>query len=140
MPCGHHVWLAQLGYQVVHRDLVPLHVDQLREAAGDDLAASRRRWATPRQPDLESGSADAVLLLPLFTWTAGRTGLQALAEARRVLRPPRWCWKPPAPGKCVPGLPGIGLTCAPRPAAAGRGPAWPGPAVPAGLDDLPGTS
>jgi hypothetical protein len=32
-PGRYSLWLAQLGYQVLHRDLIPLHVTQLREAA-----------------------------------------------------------------------------------------------------------
>ena len=29
-PGRYSVWLATLGYRVLHRDVVPLHVDQLR--------------------------------------------------------------------------------------------------------------
>lgn len=32
-PGRHAVWLAGLGYDVIHRDVVPLHVEQAREAA-----------------------------------------------------------------------------------------------------------
>jgi len=32
-PGRYALWLARLGYHVVHRDVVPLHVDQVRTAA-----------------------------------------------------------------------------------------------------------
>src|SRR5215467_16299254 len=32
-PGRYALWLAQLGYQVLHRDLMPLHVEQLQLAA-----------------------------------------------------------------------------------------------------------
>ncbi len=86
-PGRYALWLARLGYQVVHRDLVPLHVDQLREAAGDDPRV-QAAVGDARQLDLGSGSADAVLLLgPLYHLDRREDRLQALAEARRVVRP-----------------------------------------------------
>jgi SAM-dependent methyltransferase len=86
-PGRYALWLAGLGYQVRHRDLMPLHVSQLREAAGDD-ARVQSAVADARDLDLPSRSADAVLLLgPLYHLGQRRDRLQALAEARRVVRP-----------------------------------------------------
>jgi SAM-dependent methyltransferase len=86
-PGRYALWLSELGYQVVHRDLMPSHVEQLRQAA-----AGHPRIHTAvgdaRALDLASGSADAVLLLgPLYHLERRRDRLRALAEARRVVRP-----------------------------------------------------
>ena len=85
-PGRYALWLAQLGYEVIHRDLMPLHVKQLRQAA-----RGNRRIQTAvgdaRQLDLASGSADAVLLLgPLYHLDRRADRLQVLAETRRVVR------------------------------------------------------
>jgi SAM-dependent methyltransferase len=86
-PGRYTSWLAGLGYRVLHRDLVPLHVEQLRqEAAGDPLIHSA--VADARQLDLADDSADAMLLLgPLYHLDRRRDRLRSLAEARRVVRP-----------------------------------------------------
>ena len=67
-PGRFSLWLAALGYRVLHRDVVPLHVDQLRrQAAGnpridsavaepatpDSIQAARR--GTPARPALSPG-------------------------------------------------------------------------------------
>ena len=72
-------WLAGLGYRVLHRDLMPLHVEQLRaEAAGNPQIDSA--VADARDPGLEPGSADAVLLLgPLYHLERRADRLGALA-------------------------------------------------------------
>ncbi|HWG14466.1 MAG TPA: class I SAM-dependent methyltransferase [Streptosporangiaceae bacterium] len=77
-------WLADLGYQVIHRDLMPLHVAQLRRArASIDSAV-----ADARDLDLADKSADAVLLLgPLYHLDQRRDRLRTLAEAQRIARP-----------------------------------------------------
>jgi SAM-dependent methyltransferase len=77
-------WLADLGYQVVHRDLMPLHVNQLQQArASVDSAV-----ADARDLDLAGRSVDAVLLLgPLYHLDQRRDRLRALAEAQRIARP-----------------------------------------------------
>src|SRR5215467_1668206 len=59
-PGRYALWLAQLGYQVLHRDLMPLHVEQLQQAAGADPRI-QTAVADARQLDLASGSADVVL-------------------------------------------------------------------------------
>lgn len=35
-PGQYALWLADLGYKVIHRDLIPLHVEQLSQARGAD--------------------------------------------------------------------------------------------------------
>jgi SAM-dependent methyltransferase len=86
-PGRYTLWLASLGYQVRHRDLMPLHVRQLREAAGDDPRI-QSAVADARELDLPSHSADAALLLgPLYHLSERRDRVRALTEARRVVRP-----------------------------------------------------
>ena len=41
-PGRYALWLAELGYQVVHRDLMPVHVEQLSRAASSARRASSR--------------------------------------------------------------------------------------------------
>jgi ubiquinone/menaquinone biosynthesis C-methylase UbiE len=81
--------LARLGYQVHLVDPVALHVEQALEKAGSDPAAAftaaRGDARNLSEPD---ESQDAVLLFgPLYHLTEAAERLQALAEARRVLRP-----------------------------------------------------
>jgi SAM-dependent methyltransferase len=86
-PGRYSLWLASLGYQVVHRDLMPLHVRQLRQAAGGDPRI-QSAVADARQLDLADRSAGAVLLLgPLYHLDQRRDRVQALTEAHRVVRP-----------------------------------------------------
>jgi SAM-dependent methyltransferase len=86
-PGRYALWLERLGYRVLHRDLMPLHVKQLLRAAhGSQRIQSAVGDA--RQLDLASASADAVLLLgPLYHLEHRRDRLRALAEALRVVRP-----------------------------------------------------
>lgn len=86
-PGAYALWLAGLGYQVVHRDAMPLHVRQLAEAAG--LAAGiDSRVGDARRLDLGDASVDAVLLLgPLYHLEHEAERLLALREAGRVVRP-----------------------------------------------------
>ena len=86
-PGRYTLWLAQLGYRVLHRDLMPLHVEQLREAAGGD-ANIDTAVGDARRLDLPAESVDAALLLgPLYHLERRKDRLQALAEIRRVVRP-----------------------------------------------------
>jgi SAM-dependent methyltransferase len=72
-------WLADAGYAVHHRDLVPLHVDH------PDIDSA---LADARALDLPDSCADAVLLLgPLYHLEVRGERLAALREAARVLRP-----------------------------------------------------
>jgi SAM-dependent methyltransferase len=86
-PGRYALWLASLGYQVEHRDLMPLHVSQLQtDAAG--MPQIRAAIGDARELDLPDASADAVLLLGPLYHLASRTGrAAALREAARILRP-----------------------------------------------------
>jgi SAM-dependent methyltransferase len=85
-PGRYTVWLAGQGYAVHHRDLVPLHVEQLRRAGV--VGSVDTAVADARSLDLPDDSVDAVLLLgPLYHLAARQDRVQALAEARRVGRP-----------------------------------------------------
>ena len=85
-PGRYSLWLAGLGYRVLHRDLVPLHVQQLRAAVegGSDIHTA---VADARSLDLADESVDAVLLLgPLYHLTQPADRVQALREAHRIVR------------------------------------------------------
>jgi SAM-dependent methyltransferase len=85
-PGRYALWLASLGYQVVHRDVVPLHVEQLTAVGAG--AAIDSQVADARRLDLADGSVDAVLLLgPLYHLEGEADRLQALREAGRIVRP-----------------------------------------------------
>jgi SAM-dependent methyltransferase len=85
-PGRYAVWLAGRGHRVEHRDLVALHVDQLRAAAG--LPQVRTAVGDARALDLGDASVDAVLLLgPLYHLRRRQDRVRALIEARRVVRP-----------------------------------------------------
>lgn len=80
-------WLSEQGHEVHLVDLVPRHVEQAsRGRDGRKLASARVGDARALdQPDV---SCDAVLLLgPLYHLHEQAERLQALREARRVLRP-----------------------------------------------------
>jgi ubiquinone/menaquinone biosynthesis C-methylase UbiE len=81
--------LAKQGYEVHLIDPVELHLEQARsyaEASGVALASITQGDA--RQLDFPASSADAVLLLgPLYHLVERSDRLQALVEARRILRP-----------------------------------------------------
>ena len=86
-PGRYALWLAGLGYRVRHRDVVPLHVRQVSEAAGPG-GAIESRLADARSLDLADASVDAVLLLgPLYHLERAGDRVQALREAGRVVRP-----------------------------------------------------
>jgi SAM-dependent methyltransferase len=87
-PGRYALWLAGLGYRVLHRDLVPLHIGQLREVAAASGADLDTATGDARSLDLADGSVDAVLLLgPLYHLTRQEDRVQALREARRIARP-----------------------------------------------------
>lgn len=80
-------WLAGLGYAVEHRDLMPLHVEQLL-ASLDGGASVRTGVRDARDLDLGDASADAVLLLgPVYHLKRRADRLRAMREAGRVVRP-----------------------------------------------------
>ena len=86
-PGRYALWLASLGYQVEHRDLMPLHVEQLTaDAAG--MAGIRTAVGDARDLDLPDASVDAVLLLgPLYHLTDRAERVRALRECARIVRP-----------------------------------------------------
>ena len=78
-------WLVDAGYRVIHRDLVPLHVGQVRARHGSRVDSA---VGDARSLDLGDASVDVVLLLgPLYHLEARVDRLGALREASRVLRP-----------------------------------------------------
>jgi SAM-dependent methyltransferase len=86
-PGRYALWLAGLGYQVEHRDLMPLHVSQLTAAAAG-RPGIRTAVADARELDLPDQSVDAVLFLgPLYHLTEQPERVRALREAARVVRP-----------------------------------------------------
>jgi SAM-dependent methyltransferase len=86
-PGRYALWLASLGYQVEHRDLMPLHVEQFTaDAAG--VAGIRTALGDARDVDLADASVDAVLLLgPLYHLTDRAERVRALRECARIVRP-----------------------------------------------------
>jgi SAM-dependent methyltransferase len=90
-PGRYALWLARLGYRVVHRDLVPQHVEQLVAAAEAEPgvgSAIESAAGDARSLDLADASVDAVLMLgPLYHLTRRADRVQALREACRVVRP-----------------------------------------------------
>jgi SAM-dependent methyltransferase len=85
-PGRYALWLAGLGYRVVHRDVVPLHVEQVRSAAGTGGAVGSA-LGDARSLDLPDESVAAVLLLgPLYHLPKRTDRVQALREARRIVQ------------------------------------------------------
>jgi SAM-dependent methyltransferase len=86
-PGRYALWLAGLGYRVVHRDLVPLHVEQVTSASAAGSVSVESAIGDARDLDLGDASVDAVLLLgPLYHLDRDdRVG--ALREAGRIVRP-----------------------------------------------------
>ncbi len=88
-PGRYALWLASRGYRVEHRDLMPLHVEQLTaEAAEAGVTGIRTAVGDARDLDLSSSSADAVLLLgPLYHLIDEAERVRALRECARIVRP-----------------------------------------------------
>jgi SAM-dependent methyltransferase len=85
-PGRYALELANRGYDVVHRDLVPLHVAQLR--ATDPSGRIDSAVGDARSLELADDSVDAVLLLgPLYHLEERNDRVRAFAEAGRVARP-----------------------------------------------------
>lgn len=87
-PGRYTLELAALGYTVVHRDLVPLHVEQLRTRSGALAERVDTAVGDARDLDLDDDSVDAVLLLgPLYHLVEHDQRVLALREVMRVARP-----------------------------------------------------
>jgi SAM-dependent methyltransferase len=87
-PGRYSIWLAALGYEVVHRDIVPMHVDQVRTAAAAAGVAVEAAVGDACGLDLGDETVDAVLLFgPLYHLPRRAARVQALREARRIVRP-----------------------------------------------------
>jgi SAM-dependent methyltransferase len=85
-PGRYALWLAERGHRVEHRDLMPLHVEQLRAVA--DPSRINAAIGDARDLDLGDAAVDAVLLLgPLYHLRRREERLRALREAWRVVRP-----------------------------------------------------
>jgi SAM-dependent methyltransferase len=83
-PGRYALWLAEQGYLVQHRDLMELHVEQLRLTGGPSI---RTAVGDARDVDLPDSSVDAVLLLgPLYHLPERDDRIQTLKEARRIVR------------------------------------------------------
>jgi SAM-dependent methyltransferase len=82
---GHYaLWLAEMGYTVQHRDLIDLHVEQLRAFGHSSIQTAA---GDARDLDLPDSSVDAVLLLgPLYHLPEREDRIRALEEARRIVR------------------------------------------------------
>ena len=77
--------LVDSGYDVIHRDLVAHHVEQVRQRHDSRVDSA---IGDARALDLADDSVDAVLLLgPLYHLEDRYDRLEALSEARRVVRP-----------------------------------------------------
>ena len=86
-PGRYALWLASLGYQVEHRDLVPLHVEQLTAEAAE-VPGIHTAVGDAQDLDLPDASVDAVLLLgPLYHLTDRAERVRALRECARIVRP-----------------------------------------------------
>jgi SAM-dependent methyltransferase len=87
-PGAYSLWLAERGYEVVARDLVPLHVEQLRRAATRSGLAVEAEVGDARWLDLSDQVFDAVLLFgPLYHLQDREGRVQALREASRIVVP-----------------------------------------------------
>lgn len=86
----HAFWLADLGYEVHLVDPMPDHIEQALENGAQPgvPALASVRLGDARHLEFTGESVDVVLLLgPLYHLTERDERVQALQEARRVLRP-----------------------------------------------------
>src|SRR5215213_995063 len=82
------LWLAESGFRVLHRDLIPLHVEQARALAGERGVSIDTEVGDARALNIGDSAVDAVLLLgPLYHLTQRSDRVRALREAARIVRP-----------------------------------------------------
>jgi SAM-dependent methyltransferase len=89
-PGRYALWLAGLGYHVRHRDLMPLHVEQVTAAVAAGVAGAggvESAVGDARELDLADASVDAVLLLGPLYHLDRADRVRALREAGRIVRP-----------------------------------------------------
>jgi len=89
-PGGHACWLAARGYMVHLIDITPLHVEMARHASTrqPDSPLTSAELGDARALSWDAETVDAVVLFgPLYHLTDRADRVQALREARRVLRP-----------------------------------------------------
>lgn len=87
-PGVYSLWLAERGYDVTARDLMPLHVAQLRDAVEERGLTVHAAVSDARRLDLPDATVDAVLLFgPLYHLQERAGRVQALREAARVVVP-----------------------------------------------------
>ena len=87
-PGAYACWLAKKGYEVHLVDLVPLHVEQARQASRHqpDHPIASVELGDARDLNCPDNSVDAVLMMgPLYHLTERGDRILALCEARRVL-------------------------------------------------------
>lgn len=81
-------WLVAGGYQVIHRDIVPHHVDQVRAIHGADFDTA---VGSAVELDIGTDAVDVVLLLgPLYHLDIPADRATAIAEAARITRVGGW--------------------------------------------------
>jgi ubiquinone/menaquinone biosynthesis C-methylase UbiE len=86
-PGTYAVWLADLGHRVRLIDAVPLHMEQAAEAVERARHPFTVEVGDARRLEQPDSSVDAVLLFgPLYHLTERTERIQALTEARRVMR------------------------------------------------------
>lgn len=87
-PGRYSTWLAASAYEVTLIDLIRRHVEEAREAAARAGVRIRAQVGDARSLGVRDASVDAVLLLgPVYHLTKRGDRLQALTEARRIVRP-----------------------------------------------------
>ncbi len=92
-PGRYALWLAELGYHVRHRDLMPLHVEQVTAAAAAGAGGAagvggvESAVGDARALDLADASVDAVLLLGPLYHLDRADRVRTLREAGRIVRP-----------------------------------------------------
>jgi ubiquinone/menaquinone biosynthesis C-methylase UbiE len=89
-PGGHALWLARSGHEVHLVDIVPLHVEQARQASEKqpDVPLASAEVGDACALSWNANTVDVVLMFgPLYHLTDRQDRRNALVEAHRVLKP-----------------------------------------------------
>ena len=87
-PGAYSIWLAEQGYEVTARDLMQLHVEQLRARAEQQGLRIDVGTADARRLDLPDATFDVVLEFgPLYHLLERHGRVRALREAARIVVP-----------------------------------------------------